>query len=784
MLTSAKNLEHITDQFIEPYLIQTDSSGIVIASCDKFRTLLSELGFTILEENSLVSIFGEIDDHLSIHQHDIETHGWPNVFDLHVPIAAGEHFIIRWIASPTALKYNIKDGWQLTGMRISTLNNGSQKITMHDTVQLQKEKNLSDSIINSMPGIFYLFDHTGKFLRWNKRLETVSGYSREEIAMMSPLDFFEGEEKIYIRERIQKVFTEGISDADANLFTKDNHKIPHYFTGQLIHFDNKPCLIGMGIDVSERKKAEQLIALEKKVLEINSGKDASMNETFDCLLSGIEQIFPDMICSVLMLDDDGVSIRPFSSPGLPVEYSNAINGVKIGPNVGSCGTAMYLKDRIIVDDIETNFLWKDFKDLALSFNLRACWSLPIITSKGEVLASFATYYRFPKEPSNEELIFVERAADLIKIIIENKKADEKIKFSNERYMLATKATNDAIWDWDLKSGRCFWGEGFYSQFGYKNYDDIFKRKFWESHIHPLDQQRVVSSKENFITNNKQGVWSEEYRFQKADGTYAVVSDRGFLVFDNDKNVTRVVGSMQDVTEKKNMEKRLLQQELSKHKSIAQAMIHAQEKERAEIGQELHDNVNQILSTGKLYLELAKANENEKPNLLEFCVENINTAINEIRKISRALVPSSIEDLGLTESINDLVEQINSTKSINVEFYTVCWSDEQIGSAQKLTLFRIIQEQVNNVMKHSGASNLIIELELDEYESVIKLNISDDGKGFDPEKIKAKKSLGFSNIFSRVHLFDGKISIVSAPDKGCKLNVQIPIHNTQLNKLYE
>ena len=203
MLTSAKNLEHITDQFIEPYFIQTDSSGIVIASCDKFRSLLSELGFSILEENNLVSIFAEIDDHLSIHQHDIETHGWPNVFDLHVPIAAGEHFIIRWIASPTALKYNIKDGWQLTGMRISTLNNESQKITMHDAVQLQKEKNLSDSIINSMPGIFYLFDHTGKFLRWNKRLETVSGYSREEIAMMSPLDFFEGEEKI--REQLNSI---------------------------------------------------------------------------------------------------------------------------------------------------------------------------------------------------------------------------------------------------------------------------------------------------------------------------------------------------------------------------------------------------------------------------------------------------------------------------------------------------------------------------------------------------------------------------------------------------
>jgi signal transduction histidine kinase len=74
--------------------------------------------------------------------------------------------------------------------------------------------------------------------------------------------------------------------------------------------------------------------------------------------------------------------------------------------------------------------------------------------------------------------------------------------------------------------------------------------------------------------------------------------------------------------------------------------------------------------------------------------------------------------------------------------------------------------------------------MDELENAIKLNISDDGKGFDPEKIKAKKSLGFSNIFSRAHLFDGKISIVSAPEKGCKLNVHIPLHSSQLNKLYE
>ncbi len=182
--------------------------------------------------------------------------------------------------------------------------------------------------------------------------------------------------------------------------------------------------------------------------------------------------------------------------------------------------------------------------------------------------------------------------------------------------------------------------------------------------------------------------------------------------------------------------------------------------------------------------MAKTNDTERLNLLEFCSSNINNAINEIRKISRALVPASIEDLGLLDSINDLVEHIRFTKSINVEFYTVDWSDEHLGNAQKLTIFRIIQEQVNNVIKHSGAKNLIIELEMDEYENSIRLNITDDGRGFDPEKIKSKKSLGFSNIISRADLFDGKISIISAPEQGCKLNVQLPIHNTQLNKLYE
>jgi PAS domain S-box-containing protein len=122
-----------------------------------------------------------------------------------------------------------------------------------------KEKEFSDSIINALPGIFYLFDSNGKFLRWNKNFETVSGYSSEEISMMTPDQFFEGEEKKYIIERIKKVFENGTSDAEAHFVSKNGTRSPYYFSGSSAVVNEKPCLIGMGIDISERKKAEELV---------------------------------------------------------------------------------------------------------------------------------------------------------------------------------------------------------------------------------------------------------------------------------------------------------------------------------------------------------------------------------------------------------------------------------------------------------------------------------------------------------------------------------------------
>ena len=123
-------------------------------------------------------------------------------------------------------------------------------------MQLRKEKELSDSIINSLPGVLYLFDSTGKYIRWNKNFETVTGYSGQEIANMHPLQLFDEDEKELLTERITGVFNAGFGEVEAHFLLKDKRKIPYYFNGWRIVYEGKTCLIGMGIDISERKKAE------------------------------------------------------------------------------------------------------------------------------------------------------------------------------------------------------------------------------------------------------------------------------------------------------------------------------------------------------------------------------------------------------------------------------------------------------------------------------------------------------------------------------------------------
>lgn len=353
-------------------------------------------------------------------------------------------------------------------------------------------------------------------------------------------------------------------------------------------------------------------------------------------------------------------------------------------------------------------------------------------------------------------------------ITEQKEFEQRLRQSNERYEYAKKATaNEAIWDLDLINHEISWSEVFTSMFGYSSLKEDATLGFWESKIHDEDRQRVSESFGHFLSQTENSNWYCEYRFKRADGTYAYIVDRGYMIFDTNNHPIRVVGAMEDISERKKLEEQLVLKERIRQKQLAQAAVNAQEKERADIGKELHDNISQMLTSTRLFLDIL--NNKSPDELLERSIKNINTIIGEVRNVSRSLVPSSIEDLGLIASLNDLMDSVRATKMMEVEFYPDSEVETLIHPNSKLTLYRIVQEQMNNILKHAGAKNVLIELFADN--NIIELIVTDDGQGFDMNT--AKKGLGLKNMRSRTELLNGNIDIKTGPGKGCKLKVQIP-----------
>jgi two-component system, cell cycle sensor histidine kinase and response regulator CckA len=176
----------------------------------------------------------------------LQKDGYARYEDLPLKTKDGRHVAVEFISNI----YRVGDKKMIQcNVRDITERQRAEKV-------IEGERNFSEAGLNSLPGVFYLYDQAGKFLRWNKNFEKVSGYTSEEIARMDPLDFFAGDERDYIAKKIEEVFANDAATAEAHFVAKDGARTPYYFTGHKILMDGQPCLIGTGIDISERKKLE------------------------------------------------------------------------------------------------------------------------------------------------------------------------------------------------------------------------------------------------------------------------------------------------------------------------------------------------------------------------------------------------------------------------------------------------------------------------------------------------------------------------------------------------
>lgn len=340
----------------------------------------------------------------------------------------------------------------------------------------------------------------------------------------------------------------------------------------------------------------------------------------------------------------------------------------------------------------------------------------------------------------------------------------------ERYALTAKATSDALYDWNIKDNTIYRGDGFETRFGYP--PAPLPGSFAWTLIHPADRRKTKMSLLRRLQSSSDH-WQAEYRFRCSDGAYRPVLDKAFIVRDKKGRALRVIGAMQDLSEKKALEEKLQAEEHKAKQDILRAIVEAQEKERRELSRELHDNVNQLLGFAKLMADalLHDPTLNLQQSLQKIG-EAMKQAMTETRRISHNLNPGPAEELNLYPALRAMAAAYSASGQLRVRCrlqHGGPAGGPSLPPDLSLALYRIAQEGLNNIVKHAGASLAAISFTGKEN---IVLTISDNGRGFNPAGVE--KGLGLRNIHNRVELYGGTLHLRSAPGKGCTIKISISL----------
>lgn len=259
-------------------------------------------------------------------------------------------------------------------------------------------------------------------------------------------------------------------------------------------------------------------------------------------------------------------------------------------------------------------------------------------------------------------------------------------------------------------------------------------------------------------------------YPQPDGSHHYYHVRMFPISKGKAKIYGLMMEVSNITDMKIMEQELLTQKIQEQRNIIRAVLHAQEIERNRIGQELHDNINQVLASVKLYLHLAETDPAVRQHARGRAKELVNLAIHEIRLLSREQVTPQL-NFNLEEMLNMLIMDVNEKSEQGTKFHYNIPIELAIAEDLKLTIYRIVQEQINNILKYASAS--FASITIVQEDSALIISTSDNGKGFDTTI--TRKGIGISNIINRVESYNGTIIIESDHGKGCKIEISIPLY---------
>ncbi|MEA3427379.1 MAG: PAS domain S-box protein [Bacteroidota bacterium] len=695
----------------------------------------------------------------------------------------GERFQVKIVSSAS----RAQDGRELACLMLSPVpdrQSQEQKLKdlLEDTKQLhQKEEDsrrLLESAVNSVTDGFFIADKHWTIVFFNKAAEQILQRNERDIIGKNFWTTFPDME----------ILKEGV-DYDTLVTKNKAIRFREFFPQYKIWADisvypsEKNFFVYIK-DVTEVRTLRILEKLEREVLEMNARPDSVLEDTLCFYLKQVEELHSGMICSVLRLA--GNRLYNWASPSLPEAYYKAINGVQIGENTGSCGTAAYIREKVVVTDIATDPRWANYRELADMAGVKSCWSFPIIDSHNQVVGTFAIYYRKVKSPTKEEEDTLNRVKNLLTVIIENHLSVEAVKLSNRNYDMVARATNDAIWDWDLETGNVLRsGQGLEIFFGYDLKEAASEEDFWNKRVHPDDLQSLLDDQAKILADPSQLYWEDEYRFMKKDGQYAYVFDRGYIIRDENGIATRVLGATRDITERKKSEALLLELNTRLKQRADELAASNVELERFAYiaSHDMQEPLRMITSFLQLFKKKYEDQIDETAEqYIHFAMDGadrMKKLIMDLLEYSR--VGSNKDNFSevdtnvlLKEVVNVFMGRIDEMKA------TVVVGDLPSVTANRIQIFQLFQNLLGNALKYHSGQSPLIEINGKEEATHYLFSVKDNGIGIKPiffEKIfvlfqrlhhkneYSGTGIGLSICKKIVERHGGKIWVESEPGKG-------------------
>lgn len=585
-------------------------------------------------------------------------------------------------------------------------------------------------IVESMTDIVVAIDLDGRFIYVNKAVETILGYGPKEMIGRSFLEFVVENDRLKSEEAVTSLIRGYLIPGFFNYYyKKDGSILPIAWTG---HWDAKERLMFcLGKNMSERWQSESLHAQYEEKLKIHNRQ---MGEILERITDGF-----------FAVDQDNRII-----------YWNKSAEEILGKTP---------------EEVLSRELWECFPEMegtTFYTEFQKAYTSGLATSFEAMFPSLDMWFETTIAPSLSGI------SVFFKDITPKKKVEEELRLLS----LIAKETDSSIILTDLE-GRITWvNEAFTTTTGY-----TFEEVVGQLPGPLLDCPEKDPEIKRFLDQKVRAgePFQLEIQNRKKDGGTFWWEVHYQPLYNSEGVVEQFFSMNTDITERKLLQQHLDQEREQFRKRLTAAAVEASEAERAHVGRELHDNVNQVLTTVKLYLELMACGEEFNKELLGKAVQLVQTSITDIRFLSKRLSAPTLGDISIKETLCELVESFVLTKAINFTVDTTSFKWHNMPKELHLAIYRIAQEQLTNIIKHSGAKNVSVAL-LQSTNTVV-LEIKDDGVGAQPKTNKTR-GIGIANMISRAEMFNGKIDIESEPAKGYTLRTVFPVpENLGLNELH-